>query len=147
MRVGFTNGCFDLFHEGHSHFLQQCRRYCDYLVVAVNSDEYCRRIKGSDRPYDPLARRMVHVRALAEAVFPFEGRDERLIMEIRPDVVLKGSDHSPSQRFFAARVPGWKLQDQTEAHRIWKCPVVHIPRLPGISTTLAAAQRQPNEAS
>lgn len=138
MRVGFANGCFDLFHAGHHHYLIECRRHCDYLIVAVNSDAYCRRIKGPDRPYDPLQRRMVHVRAFAEAAVPFEGREESLIMEIRPDVVFKGGDHAlPHQTSYAARAPGWKETGEP----MWVAPVIHIPRLPGISTTSEALAR------
>ena len=134
MRIGFANGVFDLFHEGHQHFLTQCRQHCQYLVVAVNTDDWTRRTKGPERPYDPLATRMAHVRTLAEAVIPFEGREEMLIMEIRPDVVFKGYDHSPNQTHYAARVPGWK----TTTHGIWSAPVIHISRLEGFSTTMVA---------
>jgi D-beta-D-heptose 7-phosphate kinase/D-beta-D-heptose 1-phosphate adenosyltransferase len=133
MLIGFTNGCFDLFHEGHQHFLTQCRQHCQYLIVAVNTDEYCKRVKGEGRPYDRLAGRMSHVRTLAEAVIPFEGREEALIMEIRPDVVFKGYDHSPNQTHYAARVPGWK----NYKHGVWTAKVIHIPRLGDYSTTNA----------
>lgn len=136
MKIGFANGCFDLFHEGHRHFLQACRSQCDYLVVAVNSDAYCRRVKGSDRPYEPLAKRMIHVRSIAEAVMPFEGREENLIMEIRPDVVFKGEDHRGQQEFYIARALGWK--DRSPADAWWRAPIVYIGRLEGFSTTLEA---------
>jgi cytidyltransferase-like protein len=136
MKIGFTNGCFDRFHDGHTHFLTECRRQCDYLIVAVNTDDYCRRVKGPERPFDPIERRMLHVRALAEAVIPFLGREEALIMEIRPHVVFKGGDHSPNQTHYAARVPDWK----NGPHGVWTAPVIHIGRLPGVSTTLAARE-------
>jgi D-beta-D-heptose 7-phosphate kinase/D-beta-D-heptose 1-phosphate adenosyltransferase len=136
MRVGFANGCFDLFHEGHRHFLTACRTQCDYLVVAVNSDAYCTRVKGQDRPHETLQLRMMRVRSFAEAVFPFEGREEPLIMQIRPDVIFKGGDHSPELKHYCARGIGWK-----EGAPIWKAPVVHIGRVDGISTTLAAQAR------
>jgi D-beta-D-heptose 7-phosphate kinase / D-beta-D-heptose 1-phosphate adenosyltransferase len=136
--IGFANGCFDLFHAGHEHYLTACRRHCTYLIVAVNSDDYCRRVKGADRPYEPLATRLLHVRAFADAVIPFEGREELLIMEIRPDVVFKGADHSPNQTHYAARVPGWK----NGPHGVWKAPVIHIARLDGISTTEEGARRK-----
>lgn len=143
MIVGFANGCFDLFHDGHRHFLIQCRTRCDYLVVAVNHDEYCRRIKGADRPHDPLATRMLHVRAIAEAVIPFGGREERLIMEIRPDIVFKGGDHGKTedgvQVAWGARQPYWKYRESGE--QCWFARCVHIPRLADFSTTLEAAKR------
>lgn len=131
MKVGFANGCFDLFHEGHDYFLRECVKRCDYLIVAVNTDEYCRRVKGPDRPYWPLERRIRACLGLCHAPIPFLGREEHLIMEIRPDVIFKGSDHSPEQTHYAARTPGWK----EEPHRVWTAPVIHIPKLPGFSTT------------
>lgn len=140
MKIGFANGCFDLFHEGHRHFLTECRKHCEYLIVALNSDDYCRRVKGPTRPYDLLAVRMLHVRAIAEAAIPFEGREEKLIMEIRPDVMFKGGDHSLDQVAYAARVPGWK-ESREKSHPMWVCPVIHIGRLPYVSTTLEAQAR------
>lgn len=138
MIVGFANGCFDLFHEGHRHFLTECRRHCDYLVVAVNSDDYCKRVKGAERPFEPIATRMLHVRTIAEAVFPFEGREQNLIMEIRPDVVFKGGDHG-KECAIGARVPYWKYRETGE--QFWVAKVVHICRLPHFSTTLEAIRR------
>lgn len=135
MKVGFANGCFDLFHEGHRHFLTQCRAHCDYLVVAINSDRYCRDLKGADRPYHPLQLRMTHVRSLAEAVFPFEGQEASLIMQIRPDVIIKGSDHSPHETHQVVRNIGWK-----EGYGVKAIPVFHVERLPGISTSIVAAE-------
>jgi len=137
VKIGFATGCYDLFHEGHRRFLTDCRRHCDYLVVALNSDAYCTRVKGADRPFEAWRERMWAVRSFADAVIPFEGREEPLIMEIRPDVVFKGADHSPNQTHYAARVPGWK----NGPHGIWRAPVIHIPRLPGFSTTEIAAAR------
>lgn len=138
MKIGFANGCFDLFHEGHRHYLTECRRHCDYLIVAVNSDEYCRRIKGEGRPFEPLHQRLMQVRCFSEAVLPFEGREERLIMEIRPDIVFKGGDHG-EEIAIAARVPYWKYKAAGE--HFWLAKVVRIPRLPDISTTLEAQRR------
>lgn len=131
MIIGFCNGVFDLYHEGHQHFLTECRKHCGYLICAVNTDEWTKRTKGPERPYDSLWTRMAHVRTMAEAVIPFEGNEEPLILNIRPNVVLKGSDHSPNQTHYAQRVPGWK----TTRNGIWYCPVIHISRLEGYSTT------------
>lgn len=139
MKIGFANGCFDLFHEGHRFFLTECRRHCDYLVVAVNSDEWVRRTKGSQRPHETLFKRMIHVRAFAEAVIPFEGRQDALILEIRPDVVFMGYDHgmvdAVSVQAYAQRTPGWK-----DGSPLWVAKVVHVGHLPGFSTTLAAQE-------
>lgn len=128
---------FDLLHDGHRYFLSQAHQHCEYLVVAVNSDASVKRLKGDSRPYDSLSVRMYALKAFADSVIPFEGREEPLIMEIRPDVVFKGYDHSPNQIHYAARVPNWK----NGPSGIWKCPVVHIARLDGYSTTQIAESR------
>lgn len=134
--IGFANGCFDLFHEGHRHFLTECRKHCAYLIVAVNSDDYCR-TKGPGRPHDALLTRMLHVRALAEAVIPFGGRTEPLIMEIRPDVIFSGYDHRGGT--WCARLPGWKERRAQRLPWVWHAHIIQIPHLPGFSTTEAAA--------
>lgn len=127
MIVGFTNGCFDLFHEGHRHFLTQCRRHCDYLIVAVNSDAWCKERKGEGRPVDGIWARMMHVRQIAEAVFPFDGYEEGLLVHIRPHVFFKGYDHAlggtPYGRGSAQIAAGIGAQ------------VVRISQLEGFSTT------------
>ena len=122
--IGFANGCFDLLHEGHRHFLTECRRNCTYLIVALNSDDYCRFNKGPDRPYNALVLRMLHVRSFAEAVVPLYGRyatPTAMIDAIQPDVVFRGYD-----------------QD------LWlvPCQLSQISHLPGFSTTLAAHGRK-----
>ena len=147
VKVGFANGCYDLFHQGHQHFLIECRRQCDYLVVAVNSDAWCRANKGDNRPHDPLRTRMLHVRAIAEAVVPFEGREEGLIMEIRPSVIFKGYDHGrDGTDKLAVRVPRWKELGPHEDQ--WHViPIIRVGELPGFSTTLAEAALVPKAAA
>ena len=134
MKIGFANGCFDRFHAGHRWFLTECLRQCDYLIVAVNSDASVKRLKGESRPFDTWAVRAGNVRTYAAAVIPFEGREEALILQIRPEVIFKGHDHSPTQTHYAARVPGWK----TTRHGMWKATVVHVTELPGYSTSASA---------
>ena len=132
MKIGFANGCFDVFHDGHEHFLAQCWKQCDYLIVALNSDRYCARVKGPGRPVWTWSRRMQFVRVNCSAVIPFEGREDNLIMEMRPHVVFKGSDHVSDGDFLGIRVPGWK----EAGAKAWDViPIVRIERLPGISTS------------
>jgi hypothetical protein len=78
---------------------------------------------------------MLHVRSFAEAVIPFEGREDPLIMEIRPQILFAGSEHKIGLTEYAMRGIGWK-----EGEPIWKAKVIHIDRLPGFSTTLAAQE-------
>lgn len=135
--IGFANGCYDLYHEGHRHFLTECRRRCDYLIVAVNSDEYCREHKGRDRPYDELALRMMHVRSIAEAAIPFSGREEQLVMEIRPNVIFKGYDHGNwDAETWTMRKVHWKERPRSDQWDI--VPIVRISHLPGFSTSAEA---------
>lgn len=129
MRVGLFNGCFNRFHLGHRHALQEARRQCDWLIVAVNSDASVKRLKGPNRPLDPLVKRMIHAYEYADAVIPFEGRVDKLVMEIRPQILFKGYDHSVTD-FYAMRQIGWK--DTGKWDRV---EVVQISHLPGYSTT------------
>jgi D-beta-D-heptose 7-phosphate kinase/D-beta-D-heptose 1-phosphate adenosyltransferase len=99
-KVIMTNGCFDILHSGHVAYLQQARREGDRLVVAVNTDETVKALKGEDRPVNTLERRM-HVLAALECVdwvVPFaEETPTRLICEVKPDVLVKGGDNDPEK--------------------------------------------------
>jgi cytidyltransferase-like protein len=64
MVIGLTSGCFDLIHFGHIHYLQRCRALCDRLIVAVNSDEMVRLVKGPSRPIIPERDRLQLVNSL-----------------------------------------------------------------------------------
>lgn len=95
-RIVMTNGCFDLLHPGHVAYLQQAKALGDRLIVAVNSDESVKRLKGPARPINPLARRMAVLAGLGAVdwVVPFsEDTPERLITELLPDVLVKGGDY------------------------------------------------------
>lgn len=92
MKIGYTNGCFDLFHAGHEFFLDQCYNFCDYLIVAVNSDESVRFLKGQDRPVHNIHTRMHNMQWHADAVIPFDGNVSKLISLIQPDIVILGHD-------------------------------------------------------
>lgn len=95
-RIGFTNGCFDLFHAGHVFALRDAAGMCDRLVVAVNSDSSVRRLKGEDRPVLGEAERMECVarqRGVAAVVLMTAARPDGLIQTIRPEVVIKGAEY------------------------------------------------------
>ncbi|MEZ5669030.1 MAG: D-glycero-beta-D-manno-heptose-7-phosphate kinase [Alphaproteobacteria bacterium] len=97
LRIGFTNGCFDLIHPGHASLLQQARAACDRLVVGLNSDASVRRLKGPDRPVQAEQARAAVLAALAavDAVVLFdEDTPLNLIAAIRPDVLVKGADYT-----------------------------------------------------
>ncbi|HEX5543782.1 MAG TPA: D-glycero-beta-D-manno-heptose 1-phosphate adenylyltransferase [Micromonospora sp.] len=97
-RVVFTNGCFDVLHRGHVRYLSQARRLGDLLIVAVNSDESVRRLKGNDRPVNPIEDRLEVLGALScvDYVVTFgEDSPAGLIEAIRPDIYVKGGDYPP----------------------------------------------------
>ena len=96
--IVMTNGCFDILHAGHVTYLQQARELGDRLLVAVNVDEIVRRLKGADRPVNPVEFRMRMLAALecVDWVVPFEEETpQRLICELLPDILVKGGDNDP----------------------------------------------------
>jgi rfaE bifunctional protein nucleotidyltransferase chain/domain len=97
-RIVLANGCFDLFHAGHVRYLEDARTRGDFLVVAVNTDDSVRALKGRNRPFQPLAERMEIVAAMrcVDAVTSFGERDvEATLRALAPDVHAKGSDYTP----------------------------------------------------
>jgi rfaE bifunctional protein nucleotidyltransferase chain/domain/rfaE bifunctional protein kinase chain/domain len=97
-RIVFTNGCFDVLHRGHVGYLAQARRLGDVLIVAVNSDDSVRRLKGPERPVNPVEDRVAVLAALAcvDHVVVFEeDNPTNLIALVRPDLYVKGGDYTP----------------------------------------------------
>jgi D-beta-D-heptose 7-phosphate kinase/D-beta-D-heptose 1-phosphate adenosyltransferase len=97
-RLVMTNGCFDILHKGHVAYLQEAKARGDRLMVAVNTDESVSRLKGEDRPINPLEDRMAVLAGLAAVdwVVPFaEETPAGLIADILPDVLVKGGDYTP----------------------------------------------------
>ncbi len=95
--VGFTNGCFDILHPGHVGLLAAARAACDRLIVALNTDDGVRRLKGPSRPVNDLDSRALVMAALrsVDAVVGFaEDTPLELIRRIRPDVLVKGGDYT-----------------------------------------------------
>jgi len=100
LRIGFTNGVFDLLHPGHIKVLAQSRAACDRLVVGLNSDASVKRLKGKDRPIQ-------NERARAEVLAGLEAVDLvvvfeqdtplELIRKVKPTVLVKGGDYKPDQ--------------------------------------------------
>ena len=96
-RVTLANGTFDLLHVGHVRYLHAAKALGGKLVVAVNSDESTRALKGEGRPLMPAAERAEILAAMADvdAVVIFSEPDVRaLIREIRPDIHAKGTDYA-----------------------------------------------------
>ena len=96
-KIVFTNGCFDLFHAGHAHYLEEARRTADCLVVGLNSDASVRRLKGPTRPINNEQDRAEVVgalRAVDYVVIFDEPTAEQLIALVQPDVYVKGGDYT-----------------------------------------------------
>lgn len=124
--VAFTNGCFDILHQGHIASLSDAAREADYLIVGVNSDASTCRLKGPDRPINNQDARALLIASLlmVDAVILFdEDTPLNLINAILPDVLVKGGDYTLEQIVGAKEVmaAGGK--------------VVINPILPGYSTT------------
>ena len=126
LRVGFTNGCFDILHPGHVKVLTAARGACDRLIVGLNSDASVKRLKGETRPVQ-TERARAEVLAALEAVDLVvifeEDTPLKLIEEIKPSVLVKGGDYTREQ------VVGHEI---VEAHG---GEVVLVEVLAGFSTT------------
>lgn len=99
-KVVMTNGCFDLLHKGHVDYLQKARKLGDYLIVALNTDDSVRRLKGESRPVMPEGSRLAVMAALACVDFVLlfdEETPESLISELLPDILVKGADYQIDQ--------------------------------------------------
>jgi len=98
--VVMTNGCFDILHAGHVTYLEQAAELGDRLIVAVNDDASVKRLKGEERPVNPMERRMRVLAGLkcVDWVVPFfEDTPTRLICEVAPDILVKGGDNDPNK--------------------------------------------------
>jgi D-beta-D-heptose 7-phosphate kinase/D-beta-D-heptose 1-phosphate adenosyltransferase len=131
LRIGFTNGCFDILHKGHVAYLTQARAWCDRLIVGLNSDESVHALKGEGRPVNDLESRALVLAGLGgvDLVVPFEeATPVNLIEAAKPDVLIKGADYSEDQ------VVGGDLV------KSWGGEVKLAPIVEGYSTTAAIAR-------
>ncbi len=137
LRVGFTNGCFDLLHPGHVSLLEQAKAKCDRLVLGLNTDASVQRLKGPTRPIQDEQSRATVLAALSsvDLVTLFDEETPlELILALRPDVLVKGADYQPHEVVGAPEVQSWGGE------------LVLVELLPGRSTTntvqrIASAQR------
>jgi len=98
--VTFTNGIFDIIHQGHIFSLSQAAKEADYLVVGLNSDASTKRLKGNSRPVNDQHSRAIVLSALlmVDAVVIFEEDTPlELIKALMPDVIVKGGDYTVDQ--------------------------------------------------
>jgi D-beta-D-heptose 7-phosphate kinase/D-beta-D-heptose 1-phosphate adenosyltransferase len=100
LRVGFTNGCFDILHPGHVRVLTAARGACDRLIVGLNSDSSVRQLKGDDRPVQNERARaevLAALEAVDHVVIIREETPHNLITQIKPSVLVKGGDYTREQ--------------------------------------------------
>ena len=94
-KLVFTNGCFDIIHRGHIEYLIQAKSLGDYLIVAINSDESVRKIKGNSRPINNEEDRMYVLENLKPVDFVIIFKEDtpyEIIKNIMPDILVKGGD-------------------------------------------------------
>ena len=96
-KIVFTNGCFDVLHKGHAHLLRKAETFGDIVVVALNSDDSVRRLKGEDRPINNLqdrAEMLSHLSPVNWVVAFEQDTPLELIEKLKPDVLVKGGDYA-----------------------------------------------------
>ena len=126
LRIGFTNGVFDLLHPGHIKVVTAARATCDRLVLGLNSDASVKRLKGKDRPVQDVQARAEMLAALeaVDLVVVFEeDTPEKLIAQVKPIVLVKGGDYKGTE------LPGQKTVEALGGE------VVLIDLVPGHSTS------------
>jgi len=125
--IVFTNGCFDLLHYGHVHYLAQAADLADHLIVGLNSDTSVKRLKGTHRPIKDQKNRthLMAAFAFVDAVILFEtDTPYELIKTIQPNILVKGGDWKPEQ------IVGSDLVLANNGQ------VLSLPFITGYSTTL-----------
>jgi len=125
-RIVFTNGCFDILHQGHIDYLAKAADHGDVLIIGLNTDESVKRIKGGGRPVQDETSRALLLASLrfVEAVVLFnEDTPYELIKTIQPDTLIKGSDYKPED------IVGYDIVTQKGGN------VVTINYLEGYSTS------------
>ena len=96
MKVAFTNGCFDILHLGHLEILTKSKEFGDRLIVAVNSDESVRKLKGKERPVNDFQTRSHMLASFSFVDYVVEFSDDtpiKLIQKIKPNFLIKGGDY------------------------------------------------------
>jgi D-beta-D-heptose 7-phosphate kinase/D-beta-D-heptose 1-phosphate adenosyltransferase len=131
LKIGFTNGCFDLLHPGHVALLGQARAACDRLIVGINSDASVSKLKGPGRPIQNQEARAAVLASLAAVDLVVVFDDDTpvaLIAEIKPDLLVKGADYRLDEVVGADIVESY-------GGRVMLAPIV-----PGFSTTATIAR-------
>ena len=95
-KIGFTNGCFDILHTGHLNLFKFCKKNCDILIVAINTDISIKKLKGKHRPHNTLKIRLINLSKIKEVdyIIYFHSLNPiKIIKKIKPLLLFKGSDY------------------------------------------------------
>ena len=97
-KVGFVNGCFDLVHKGHLKLIEYCKSQCDYLIIAIDSDEMVKKIKGRDRPVNNQLDRKYFLEQIkgVDKVIIFNSHRflKQKLKKINPDIMVVGTEYA-----------------------------------------------------
>lgn len=132
-KVVFTNGCFDILHLGHKTYLNQSKALGDFLIVAINSDESVKLLKGDDRPINNQelrSKNLMNLECVDEVVVFSEETPLKLIEFLLPDVLTKGGDYNYKN------IAGSNIVEKNGGK------VVLLPYLKGYSTTTIISNRR-----
>lgn len=116
-RIVFTNGCFDIIHLGHIKLLKKAKSLGDILIVGLNTDKSIRRLKGPTRPINPQKDRaeiLDSIKYVDYVVLFDEDTPYKLITEIKPHIVVKGSDYK------LKNIVGWGIVPKVVRFKIVK---------------------------
>jgi len=108
--IGFTNGCFDLIHQGHIFYLKEARKMCDFLILGLNSDNSIKKIKGKDRPILSQIERSEILKNFdfIDRILIFnEETPINLIKKIKPNIIFKGDDYSVKEVVGSEEMKKW----------------------------------------
>jgi len=132
-KVVFTNGCFDILHLGHHTYLNQSKALGDFLIVAINSDESVKSLKGDDRPINNQelrSKNLLNLECVDEVVVFSEKTPIKLIEFLLPDVLTKGGDYNHKN------IVGSNIVEKNGGK------VILLPYLKGYSTTTIINNRR-----
>jgi len=127
--IVFTNGCFDLLHEGHVYLLNECSKLGDELIVGINSDDSVKRLKGDSRPIQSEKERkkaLLKLDIVDKVIIFDDDTPYRLLEEVKADILVKGGEYSHDE------IVGTELVRKT----------VRVPMLSGVSTTNIIEKRK-----
>ena len=110
LKIGFTNGCFDILHAGHVTYLEKAKNNIDFLILGLNSDNSVKKIKGTKRPIinqDDRARVLSSLEAVDAVIIFDEKTPIKLIQKIKPHFLIKGNDYKLTEVVGHKEVTKW----------------------------------------